>query len=445
MSAPLETGDVVLGLEVLGELGRGGFARVYLVRREDGDELLALKVMHAKHLAGEATVARFLREAEVVSRLKSERIPRVLDVGTLPAGNAFILMEHLEGQTLAHILRDGALDPARAVRMASQLCEALEPAHAEGVLHRDLKPENVFVCDPGSHEEVKILDFGVATFVAGHTDHFGPLTKTSSMVGTPHYMSPEQIHARALEATSDLYMVGVLLYEMLSGRRPYDADTLGALLMQIQTGTRPPIHELAPQTPLDLIAIVDRALAHEPQDRFESAEALRHALDAADLSPPPPEALLRRSAETPMEPAPRKGPSLRLAAAVFGVGVVLAGAAIGATLGATDEEVPAAEPPPEASSAPAEPRIEPTTIAAPPEETTEEPVAVEQAAGETVQTRRTMRSERASRGSTMRDEPAAPAPSMPSAPAPMEPRREPASETGTMETWTHDGQLVDPW
>ncbi|HJL00232.1 MAG TPA: serine/threonine-protein kinase [Polyangiaceae bacterium LLY-WYZ-15_(1-7)] len=299
MSAgPLAIGEVVSGdLEVLREVGRGGFATVYAVRDRGGREL-ALKVMHERREGDDDEAARFQREAEVLGRLSSPSLPRVHGVSALPGGETTILMELLVGRTLAEAVEEGALAPRRVARLGAQIAEALAVAHEAGVLHRDLKPENLFLVAEGTEEErVKVLDFGVATFVAGKTDRFGSLTQTNAVVGTPHYMSPEQIRSAPLDGRSDLYMLGIVLYELLTGTRPFDGETFAILLASIHSGTPPPIARLAPATPDALIAIVEKAMRREREERFRSAREMAAALRAAEDAPAPDPATRRAAAE----------------------------------------------------------------------------------------------------------------------------------------------------
>ena len=282
----LSPGAVIGGHKVLGVLGRGGFAIVYEVLR-DGQRL-AMKVMKRKHVAKKDTVSRFFREAEVIRGLESPHLPTIYDVGELEGdGRPYILMDRLEGRSVREMLKDrGQVLPARACEIGAQVCSALALAHERGALHRDLKPANLFVVNEGSDEEhIMVLDYGVATFVAGFTDRYGALTKTNAIVGTPHYMSPEQIHAKVLDARSDVYMLGAVLYELVTGTRPFEGETLGLLLAAVHSGVYEPVPRYAPQTPKALVAVIDKALSHEPDDRFADALDMRSALLKAKDAP----------------------------------------------------------------------------------------------------------------------------------------------------------------
>lgn len=319
----LSPGAILGGLEVVGVLGRGGFAIVYEVLR-DGQPL-AMKVMKRKHIAKKDTVSRFFREAEVIRGLESPHLPTIHDVGELEGdGRPFILMDRLEGRSVRDVLKDrGQILPARACKMAAQVCTALALAHERGALHRDLKPANLFVVNEGSEDEhIMLLDYGVATFVAGFTDRYGALTKTNAIVGTPHYMSPEQIHAKVLDARSDVYMLGAVLYELVTGTRPFDGETLGLLLSAVHSGVYKPVPRYAPETPKALVAIIDKALSREPDDRFADALDMRDAL--------------LKAKDAPLETAPRPSRRPTMPAGKAGVTAITA-----ETLDETPDRLPA--------------------------------------------------------------------------------------------------------
>lgn len=283
----LESGAMVADMEVIRLLGKGAFGHVYAVNAPGHDKPLALKLMNAS-VSSESMQRRFQREAEVIQRLQSEFVPAIYDFGEYEDGSPFILMELLEGQTLGELVEaeGGKLPWRRVLDLGLQACEALEVAHSVGVLHRDLKPDNLFVVE----DRLKILDFGVATFVSGHTDRHGALTQTSAIVGTPHYMSPEQIRSAKVGVEADIYMLGVVLYECLTGKRPFGGEFLGDLLGSVLSGQYRPIAYHAPSTPRILTNAIQRAMSLDPANRFPSADAFGHALRqgrAASSEPPP--------------------------------------------------------------------------------------------------------------------------------------------------------------
>lgn len=257
---------------VLGLLGEGAMGRVF--RAERDGRLVALKLLRREHLRSRLLLDRFFREARAVSRIRHPHIVEVLEVGEErgPQGleRAYCVMELLEGKTLGALFRERALGVARTVEIASQVCQALAAAHATGVVHRDVKPDNVFVVSRRGADWVKLLDFGIAKLLK-----LGPeLTRTpGTVIGTPHYMAPEQASGAPVDGRSDLYALGVVLYEMLAGRRP--GRIRGAPEpLPAQTPGGEPIPPAVARSILD-------CLAPEPADRPPSALALGEALQAA--------------------------------------------------------------------------------------------------------------------------------------------------------------------
>lgn len=291
----LESGAEIAGMQVIKLLGQGAFGRVYSVASPAHPVPLALKIMIVD-AASESMQRRFQREAEIIKRLDNAYVPKIYDYGKLEDGSPFILMEHLQGRTLGELLaaEGGKLQWRRVLNFGVQACEALEFAHAVGVLHRDLKPDNLFVVDEGEGERLKILDFGIATFVPGYTDRHGALTKTSALVGTPFYMPPEQIRSSAIGVEADVYMLGVVLYECLTGVRPFGGETLGDLLNSVLQGEYSPVGTYAPRTPRIMTNAVQRAMSLLPKHRFSSADAFGKSLrqGRAATSEPPPDATL---------------------------------------------------------------------------------------------------------------------------------------------------------
>jgi serine/threonine-protein kinase len=250
-------------------LGQGGMASVYLARDEELDRPVALKIL-ADNLAGDATFRdRFEREARLAARLSHPNVVRVFDVGE-SEGRPFIVMEYVEGDTVAdELARHGALPPARAVDLALQICSGLEAAHASGLVHRDVKPRNLLLRPDGV---LKIADFGIARAAESTR-----LTEIGTILGTAAYLAPEQ--AEGLEATpaADLYSVGAVLYELLTGRVPYAATSLVELLAKQQAGPPAPIGGV----PASLELAVVRCLDPDPAERPPSAAALAAELATA--------------------------------------------------------------------------------------------------------------------------------------------------------------------
>src|SRR5207247_4722530 len=251
------------GHEVFGEyrllepLGRGGMASVY--KAERGGEVVALKRPLPAFLEEPAFLERFLREAEIGRTLHHPNIVRILARGEVN-GVPFFTMELVPGETLqAQLRRLGALEPRAAARIVVQIAEALDYAHLKGVVHRDLKPSNVMVLADGT---AKVMDYGIA-----RARRFEGLTVTGSFLGTPEYVAPEAIEGRQTDGRSDLYSLGVIFYEALTGRRPFTADAAFALLREHLTQPPPPPTRLRPGLPPDLERIVLRLLGKSADQR----------------------------------------------------------------------------------------------------------------------------------------------------------------------------------
>ncbi len=256
---------------VLGLLGEGAMGRVF--RAERDGRAVALKLLRREHLRSRLLLDRFFREARAVSRIRHPHIVEVLEVGEErgPEGleRAYCVMELLEGKTLGALFRERSLDVARAVTIASQVCEALEAAHATGVVHRDVKPDNVFVVSRRGADWVKLLDFGIAKLLRVGAE----MSRTpATVIGTPHYMAPEQATGDPVDGRTDLYALGVVLYEMLAGRRPGRVRG-GPELLPAETPAGEPI-------PHALVRPILDCLASDPAGRPPSAAALGAALRA---------------------------------------------------------------------------------------------------------------------------------------------------------------------
>lgn len=268
---------------VLRRLGAGGMGEVYEARHEGTERVMAVKVMRAELAARPEAEVRFDREARAAGRIGHEGICEVLDVGRTEDGLPFLVMPCLRGQSLAELLaREHRLSIVRCVDIAEQVLGALEAAHAVGVLHRDLKPANVFLTKVGQRGDfVKLLDFGVAGLLAERAGGDRP-TRDGGLVGTVHYMSPEQVRGRLeLDPRADLYVVGVLLYEMLTGRTPFVGRSDAAVLSAILLDPFPPPRALRPEVSPRLEAEVLRALSRDRERRHPDADTMRRALRAA--------------------------------------------------------------------------------------------------------------------------------------------------------------------
>jgi serine/threonine-protein kinase len=261
-------------------LGEGGMGAVYEARHDMIGRRFAVKFLHAA-LAGHAEIlARFRREAQSAGSLENENIAAVTDFGSADDGAPYIVMEYLDGEDLARILaRTGPLSPTRAAHILIQVCRGLVAAHGRGIVHRDLKPENLLVQQRGDGGDlVKILDFGIAKLRATENQADSG-TRTGVTLGTPYYMSPEQARGqKELDERADIYALGVILFELLSGQKPYSGDNYNAILYAILMQPAPRIETLRADLPPGLADLVHRAMAPEANDRFSSAAELAQAL-----------------------------------------------------------------------------------------------------------------------------------------------------------------------
>lgn len=299
-------GQQISHYRILSLLGQGGMATVYRAEQLGLRRIVALKILHADLARDEVIVERFLREARIAASLNHEHIVTIYDVGE-ESGVYYIAMRYIEGESFAHLIRrDGPLPPARALAMLAQVADALDFAHAHGVLHRDVKPANVMV-EPG--DILTLTDFGIARAGA-----LSALTAAHTVIGTPAYMSPEQARGEPVDKRSDLYALGVMLYEALGGRPPFVADsTPGLLYMHVHQPPRP-LSELRPDLPWGLSAVVSRALAKQPDERYQSAHELIEAARAAltDWPPASDEPETAMTAPAPSVPPAWPPPSLPL-------------------------------------------------------------------------------------------------------------------------------------
>jgi beta-lactam-binding protein with PASTA domain/predicted Ser/Thr protein kinase len=255
---------------VLGRLGVGGMATVYLAEDSSLGRKVALKVMAERYAEDGEFVERFRREAQAAARLNHPNIIAVYDRGEAN-GRPYIAMEYLQGRTLKQVIqKDGPLPAERAIAVAMQVLAGLRYAHEHGVVHRDVKPHNVLVGDDG---RIKVTDFGIA--------HAGDpqMTEVGSIVGTAQYLSPEQARGRTVGPQTDIYSLGVVLYEMLAGRVPFEGDSSVAIAMQHVSDEAPPLRSLVPLVPESLAMVVAHSMLKEPTQRYASADEFAADLD----------------------------------------------------------------------------------------------------------------------------------------------------------------------
>ncbi len=243
------------------------------------DEKVALKFLLPEALQNQEAVRRFEREARAAVKIKSEHVARVTDVGTLDTGAPYMVMEFLNGMDLGDYLeKTGPLPFHEAADYLLQACEAIAEAHALGIVHRDLKPANLFrIIRSDGTPSVKVLDFGISKVTTGSD---ASMTQTSSMMGSPYYMSPEQMtSAKSVDERTDIWALGIILHELLSGRVPYQGETIPEICVQVLQNPPPRLTELRPGAPVDLERIIDKALAKNRDERYQSVADF-----AADIS-----------------------------------------------------------------------------------------------------------------------------------------------------------------
>jgi tetratricopeptide (TPR) repeat protein/predicted Ser/Thr protein kinase len=268
----LELGTVLAGrYEILQLLGRGGMGSVYKARDTELERIVALKLIRPELAKNPEILRRFKQELILARQVTHKNVIRIFDLGQSD-GIKFITMDFVEGQDLrALLLERGKLPPEQAARVMLQICRALDAAHSEGVIHRDLKPQNIMVTSDG---RVYVMDFGIA-----RSAHLPGMTQTGALIGTPEYMSPEQARGEKLTERSDLFSLGVIFYELLTGKSPYTADApLGTLWKRLQEKPKPPI-EVDAAVPKPLNDLVMRSLEIEPEDRISSAHEMVQQLE----------------------------------------------------------------------------------------------------------------------------------------------------------------------
>jgi len=260
-------------------LGEGGMGRVYLAVQPMIGSQVAIKILSDECARSPELLERFFAEARAVNLIRHEGIVNVLDMAMLPDGRPFIVMEFVEGTTLANALRSERLPLGGLVQVTCEVLSALAAAHAIGIVHRDLKPDNVLVTGEG---HAKVLDFGIAKLAPGLQHGLSPRTQTGALLGTPHYMAPEQISGKGqVDARSDLYACGVMLYEAITGRRPFEGETLFDLMRAHLEQPPPSPRSLRPELPIAIEHVVLTAMAKRPEDRFQAATAMAQALQHA--------------------------------------------------------------------------------------------------------------------------------------------------------------------
>jgi len=281
LAAGVREGDVLAGKYRIDKvLGIGGMGVVVAAHHIQLDDRVAIKFLLPEALANRETVARFAREAQAAVKIKSEHVARVSDVGTLENGAPFMVMEYLDGGDLAAwIAKRGALPAEQAVEFVLQACEAIAEAHSLGIVHRDLKPANLFVIRrPDGGLSVKVLDFGISKRTGFGTGG-SSMTRTSAVMGSPLYMSPEQMQSsKDTDPRSDIWALGIILYELLTGDAPFVADTMPELVLKIISSPAPLLRAMKPEAPIGLERVILRCLERDRAKRYQSIGELAAAL-----------------------------------------------------------------------------------------------------------------------------------------------------------------------
>lgn len=299
MGSP-ELGALIAGTyRITAEIASGGMGSVWRATNVNLEAPVAVKLMHVDMVGDDELRRRFEREAKASARIRNPHVVHIHDHGVdASTGMPFIVMEALEGEDLASRLkRMGKLEPKSVIRICDQLCRGLRRAHELGIVHRDLKPANVFLCERDD-DMVKILDFGIAKLArpsphprSGIHDDPESLTNTGQILGSPHYMSPEQIRGTDVDARSDLWSLAVILYRALTGRRPFDARDMSAVFVQICVDPVTPPTQLDPSLPAAVDGFFAKALHRDPAGRFGNAtyfaKAFSEALAVRPVSSPP--------------------------------------------------------------------------------------------------------------------------------------------------------------
>jgi serine/threonine-protein kinase len=278
-------------------LGAGGMGVVYDGRHKLIDRKVAIKFLDPETCGSPEVRQRFVNEAKIAAALGHKNIVAVLDMGETSDDVPYIVMEYLEGESLGEVLeREERLPVERSVDIVLQVLDGLHAVHSEGIIHRDLKPENVFLArQSGGEEIVKLLDFGISRLSSTQMDQSSRLTEAGKVYGTPYYVSPEQAEGRLdVDHRADLYAVGIILYEMTTGRLPFRSTSYATLMVDIITKPPPDPRDHLPELPVDLVAVINQALAKSPAMRFESAQHMARALQpirthsSRRISHPPP-------------------------------------------------------------------------------------------------------------------------------------------------------------
>jgi serine/threonine-protein kinase len=302
--------------QVVRQIGVGGMGEVLLATHLQLDQQVAIKLLKKELSTDTIAVERFLREARAAARIQSDHVVRVFDVATMPDGRPYIVMEYLEGEDLAHRLDNGPLAAAEAVDYVLQACVAIAEAHRVGVIHRDLKPGNLFLTRRRDGSAMlKVVDFGISKMSSKAGRVEAALTTTSHMMGSPFYMSPEQLKGADVDVRTDVWALGLILFELLTAEGPFDAPTMPQMCMQIMSGPARSLSDVRPdiEFPAGLETIIERCLEKDVEARYADVVDLAAAL--APFAPGSAFGTTRTPSNMPTKPPAAKGGTLPLAKA----------------------------------------------------------------------------------------------------------------------------------
>jgi serine/threonine protein kinase len=273
------TGKTLNNYKIVSPLGRGGMATVYKAHEKSLNRMVALKVLSTQLSEDKEYIKRFQREAQAAAQLNHPNIVQIFSIGE-DKGIHYFAMEYIKGESLAEVKKDtGVMHPEKAVTLIKQVADALADAHRAGLVHRDIKPSNIMIDSLG---RAKVTDFGIAYVSSAQTK----LTREGSIIGTPEYLSPEQCEGKTVDQRSDIYSLGVTLYELLTGRTPYEADTPVSMLMKIVRGNFPPICEVNANLPNPLCDIIEKMMITNPDERYASMKEVLDDLNTLQLDDP---------------------------------------------------------------------------------------------------------------------------------------------------------------
>ena len=311
------------------KVGQGGMGAVYEATHTLIGKRVAVKVLLEKYAHREAIVTRLKHEAQLASSIRNEHIIDITDIGTTEDGRTFVVMEFLEGESMAECLaRETKLPEQRILKIISQAASALSAAHAKGIVHRDIKPENLFLLRRKDQDFVKVVDFGISKSLrsTGEEEEQPRLTQTGMVLGTPLYMSPEQARGDdELDARVDIYALGVIMYEAATGRVPFIGNNYLSVISQVLNETPKPVRDLRPEISEEFEAIVSRAMSKDRKERYASANELVNDLQA--LLDDPTHSTERAKITGPRKKIPKK-PASRYVIWIGGVAVIVAAVAV---------------------------------------------------------------------------------------------------------------------